>query len=77
MRSLIEDDMTGQQITVVSRYLCGADGGRSTVATKLQLPFNDAPGGGLALNVLCEADLVSRNPPLLSISVCWGKACRY
>ncbi|KAL8652661.1 MAG: hypothetical protein Q9210_002555 [Variospora velana] len=57
VRSFIEDAVTGQQMTVVSRYLCGADGGRSTVANKLQLPFNDTPGGGLALNVLCEADL--------------------
>ncbi|KAL8996043.1 MAG: hypothetical protein Q9169_004355 [Polycauliona sp. 2 TL-2023] len=57
VRSLIEDAVTGQRITVVSRYLCGADGGRSTVAEKLQLPFNNTPGGGLALNVLCEADL--------------------
>ncbi|KAL8994639.1 MAG: hypothetical protein Q9169_005440 [Polycauliona sp. 2 TL-2023] len=62
VRALIEDAVTGQRIRVVSRYLCGADGGRSTVAEKMQLPFNDTPGGGLALNVLCEADLVSAKP---------------
>ena len=59
VRSVIEDTLSGQHITVISPYLCGADGGRSTVAKKLQLPFNNNPGGGLALNVLCEADLVS------------------
>ncbi|KAL8850360.1 MAG: hypothetical protein Q9221_004680 [Calogaya cf. arnoldii] len=59
VRSLIEDGVTGQQFTVVSRYLCGADGGRSTVANNLKIPFNVTPGGGLALNVLCEADLTT------------------
>ncbi|KAL8913101.1 MAG: hypothetical protein Q9171_001995 [Xanthocarpia ochracea] len=57
VHSIIGDAVTGQQITVVSRYLGGADGGHSTVANKLQLPFNNTPGGGLALNVLCQADL--------------------
>ncbi|GKZ23562.1 hypothetical protein AbraIFM66951_007558 [Aspergillus brasiliensis] len=57
IHSVIEDLATGEHITVVSRYLCGADGAHSIVARKLQLPFNDTPGGGLALNVLCEADL--------------------
>jgi 2-polyprenyl-6-methoxyphenol hydroxylase-like FAD-dependent oxidoreductase len=52
--------MTRERITVVSRYLCGADGAHSTVADVLQLPFNDPLGGGLALNVVCEADMVNR-----------------
>lgn len=51
VHSVIQDVLTNQKITVISKFLCGADGARSVVARELQLPFNDNPGGGLALNV--------------------------
>ena len=59
MQSIILDLTTQERITVISRYLCGADGARSVVARELHLPFNDQSPGGLALNVLVEADMVS------------------
>lgn len=43
--------------TIRSRYLFGCDGGRSTVMRQLDIPLIKKPGGGLALNVLVEADL--------------------
>ena len=60
MESVVEDLLTGNKFLVRSKYLCGADGGSSTVAKELQLPFHDTPNGGLAINVLLEADMVSR-----------------
>ncbi|KAK4676305.1 hypothetical protein QC764_511100 [Podospora pseudoanserina] len=57
VHSVIQDVLTNQKITVISKFLCGADGARSVVARELQLPFNDTPGGGLALNVFVDADL--------------------
>ncbi|KAB5575472.1 FAD binding domain-containing protein [Coniochaeta sp. 2T2.1] len=57
MHSVILDLMTQERITIISKYLCGADGARSAVARELQLPFNDQSPGGLALNVLVEADM--------------------
>jgi hypothetical protein len=43
---------------VISNYVCGADGAKSVVTRELQLPLHDTPGGGFALNVWFEADLV-------------------
>jgi 2-polyprenyl-6-methoxyphenol hydroxylase-like FAD-dependent oxidoreductase len=51
------DKLTGQRYSVRTKYLFGADGGRSTIANKLDLPFTDLPGGGFAYNVLFRADL--------------------
>ena len=68
MESVLEDRLTGGIIQVTSKYLCGADGGRSTVADILQLPFTDKGSGGLALNVRVEADLVRRNARRLCIT---------
>jgi 2-polyprenyl-6-methoxyphenol hydroxylase-like FAD-dependent oxidoreductase len=51
------DELTGQRYSVRTKYLFGADGGRSTVANILGLPFTDLPGGGFAYNVLFRADL--------------------
>lgn len=73
IHSVIRDQVTQERITVISKYLCGADGARSVVARELQLPFNDTPGGGLALNVLVEADMVG--PPLLLLPM--QKNCAY
>jgi 2-polyprenyl-6-methoxyphenol hydroxylase-like FAD-dependent oxidoreductase len=57
VHSIVKDHVTGQDITVISNYLCGADGARSIVTRELQLPFDSKPGGGFALNVFFEADL--------------------
>lgn len=51
------DNLTGLQYQIRTRYLFGADGGRSTVASILDLPFTSIPGGGHATNVLLRADL--------------------
>ena len=58
VHSTIRDILSGDVLTVVSNYVCGADGAKSVVARELQLPFQDTPGGGFALNVWFEADLV-------------------
>ncbi|KAI0539685.1 FAD binding domain-containing protein [Xylaria digitata] len=55
--STVKDLVSGQNITIISNYLCGADGARSVVARELELPFDEQPTSGLALNVFFEADL--------------------
>ncbi|KAI1347158.1 FAD binding domain-containing protein [Xylaria sp. FL0043] len=57
VRSTIKDLLSDEVVTVVSNYVCGADGAKSVVARELQLPFQERPGGGFALNVWFEADL--------------------
>lgn len=51
------DKILQQEFRVRSRFLAGADGARSKVVEQLGLPIFDKPGGGMALNVLYEADL--------------------
>ncbi|CAO2650475.1 Nn.00g017670.m01.CDS01 [Neocucurbitaria sp. VM-36] len=53
----VEDQVSGLSYNIRTRYLFGADGGRSTVAKQLDLPFTSIPGGGFAYNVLLRADL--------------------
>ncbi|PVI04190.1 hypothetical protein DM02DRAFT_693257 [Periconia macrospinosa] len=55
--STLRDVITGHTYRVKSRYLFGADGGRSRIAKALELPFTEKPGGGNAVNVLAEVDL--------------------
>ena len=55
--SLVRDDLTGTEYHVRSRFLFGADGGRSQVIRELGIPLIKKPGQGLALNVLVEVDL--------------------
>ncbi|KAI8626406.1 FAD binding domain-containing protein [Xylariaceae sp. FL1651] len=72
VHSTIRDLLSGEELTVISNYLCGADGARSVVASELQLPFNDTPGGGFALNVWFEADLshlMTHSPGLIHMLV--------
>lgn len=45
---------------VKSRYIFGCDGGRSTVARSLNFKFEAAPSGGVACNILLEADVGDR-----------------
>ncbi|EUC43270.1 hypothetical protein COCMIDRAFT_38749 [Bipolaris oryzae ATCC 44560] len=55
--STLRDMVTNYTYRVKSRYLFGADGGRSRIAKALQLPFTEKPGGGFAVNLLVEADM--------------------
>ncbi|RMZ83683.1 hypothetical protein DV738_g1037, partial [Chaetothyriales sp. CBS 135597] len=55
--SRIRDDITQVEYLVRSKYVFGADGGRSQVIRELQIPLIKKPGQGLALNVLVEVDL--------------------
>lgn len=53
----VEDQVSGLSYDIRTRFLFGADGGRSIVAKQLDLPFTSIPGGGFAYNVLLRADL--------------------
>lgn len=55
--SVVRDTLTGSEYCISSKYLFGADGGRSPVAEQAGLPFNRLPGGGTAYNVLVRCDL--------------------
>jgi 2-polyprenyl-6-methoxyphenol hydroxylase-like FAD-dependent oxidoreductase len=55
--SRLVDDLTGAEYSVRSKYLFGADGGRSQVIRELAIPLIKKPGQGLALNVLVNVDL--------------------
>ncbi|KAF2131451.1 hypothetical protein P153DRAFT_286624 [Dothidotthia symphoricarpi CBS 119687] len=53
----VMDQFTGLEYTIRTRYMFGADGGRSTIAKQLDLPFTTLPGGGFAYNILLRADI--------------------
>jgi 2-polyprenyl-6-methoxyphenol hydroxylase-like FAD-dependent oxidoreductase len=53
----LKDRVTGLEWIVRTRFLFGADGGRSRVAKSLGLPFTSIPSGGTAWNILVKADL--------------------
>jgi 2-polyprenyl-6-methoxyphenol hydroxylase-like FAD-dependent oxidoreductase len=55
--AIVVDNLTGLEYQIRTKYLLAADGGRSTVAKRLDLPFTAIPGGGYATNVLLRADL--------------------
>ena len=55
--STVEDLITKGVYQVKSRYIFGCDGGRSTVTRSLNVKFESAPSGGVACNILLEADL--------------------
>lgn len=64
----VRDRLTGQEYTVRSRYLIGADGARSKVATTLGLPYEGPGPVSGALNIIIEADLtrfVEHRPSVL------------
>jgi len=54
--STLRDVITGAQFEVVSRFLCGADGGRSTVERQLNLPMVSNPGPA-AYNIRVKAEM--------------------
>jgi 2-polyprenyl-6-methoxyphenol hydroxylase-like FAD-dependent oxidoreductase len=55
--SIVKDRITGTTYKIRSRYVFGADGARSRIASQLDLPMTVKPGQGVALNVLIKADL--------------------
>jgi len=55
--TVVRDRMTGHEYTVRSRYLIGADGGRSQIAADLGLPMEGQMGVGGSMNIVCEMDL--------------------
>lgn len=53
----VRDNLSKQEYRIRTKYLFGADGGRSQVVKQLNPPFDTKPGQGLAINVLVKADL--------------------
>lgn len=53
----VYDHITHQTFQIRTKFLFGADGGRSTVARSLDFKFSSKPGGVKACNVLLRADL--------------------
>jgi 2,4-dichlorophenol 6-monooxygenase len=62
------DRLTGSDLTIRSKYLIGADGGKSLVAEHAGLPFEGKMGVGGSMNILFRADLskyVAHRPSVL------------
>ncbi|MFM7444277.1 MAG: FAD-dependent oxidoreductase, partial [Tabrizicola sp.] len=62
------DRLTGNDLTIRSKYLVGADGGNSLVAEHAGLPFEGKMGVGGSMNILFRADLsryVAHRPSVL------------
>ena len=62
------DRMTGQEFTIRSKYLVGADGGNSLVADNENLPIEGKMGVGGSMNIYFRADLskhVAHRPSVL------------
>jgi 2-polyprenyl-6-methoxyphenol hydroxylase-like FAD-dependent oxidoreductase len=53
----VVDQITRVEYRIRTKYLFGADGGRSSVAKILELPFTSISGRGFAYNVLLRADM--------------------
>lgn len=53
----VSDSSSGNKYTITTKYLLGCDGARSQVMRQLGIPLIKKPGGGLAFNVLVDADL--------------------
>lgn len=62
------DRLTGKSFTIRSKYLVGADGGKSLVAEHAGLPFEGKMAVGGSMNILFRADLskyVAHRPSVL------------
>ena len=62
------DRLTKKEFTIRSKYLIGADGGKSLVAEHAGLPFEGKMGVGGSMNILFKADLskyVAHRPSVL------------
>lgn len=55
--ALVRERDTGAEHTIRAKYIVGADGGRSTVASTFGFTFTGESGLGAALNIWLEADL--------------------
>jgi 2,4-dichlorophenol 6-monooxygenase len=66
--TVCRDRLTGREVTIRSKYLIGADGGKSLVAEHAGLPFEGKMGVGGSMNILFRADLsryVAHRPSVL------------
>ena len=66
--ALLRDRVRGDEFTVRSRYLIGADGGRSLVAEQIGLPIAGQSGKAGSMNIVFKADLsryVAHRPSVL------------
>ncbi|GAA3880738.1 FAD-dependent monooxygenase [Leifsonia kafniensis] len=73
----VTDELTGRADTIGASYVIGADGGQSTVAEAIDLPFRGKAGMGNAMNVRFTADLsrhVSHRPGSLFEVIQPGRA---
>jgi 2,4-dichlorophenol 6-monooxygenase len=64
----VRDRLSGEDVKIRSKYLVGADGGRSKVAEDIDLPFEGKMGVGGSMNIVFEADLskyVAHRPSVL------------
>ncbi len=64
----VKDRITGETYAIRSKYLIGADGGRSKVAEKIGLPMEGQMGLSGSMNILFDADLtryVAHRPSVL------------
>jgi 2,4-dichlorophenol 6-monooxygenase len=64
----LRDRVRGDEFTVRSRYLIGADGGRSLVAEQIGLPIAGQSGKAGSMNIVFKADLsryVAHRPSIL------------
>ena len=62
------DRLTGKELVIRSKFLIGADGGKSLVADDAGLPFEGRMGVGGSMNILFRADLskyVAHRPSVL------------
>ncbi|SDS21229.1 2,4-dichlorophenol 6-monooxygenase [Brevibacterium siliguriense] len=57
VHATVRDRDSGEESTIIARYIVGADGGRSTVAEEFGFTFTGESGLGAALNIWLEADL--------------------
>ncbi len=53
----VRDRLRGDEYEIRARYVIGADGGRSQVATDIGLPLHGQMGVGGSINIVFEADL--------------------
>ena len=64
----VRDRVSGETYPIRARYLIGADGGNSRIATDVRLPMEGRMGIGGSINVLLKADLtryVAHRPSVL------------
>ncbi|WP_296661799.1 FAD-dependent monooxygenase [Paraburkholderia sp.] len=55
--STVKDRVSGEIYQIKSRYLVGADGGRSSIAESVGLPFSGRMGVAGSINIVFKADL--------------------